>query len=61
MTKIAERRAVLEQQRQDIAIILDELAGVEKRCAERLAGLEGPDLNAPDLNTQGLATGGAAP
>jgi len=39
LTKIAERRAVLERQRADIAETLDELAEVERRCVERLRAL----------------------
>lgn len=34
--KIAERRAMLEQQRADIADTLDELAEVERRCLAQL-------------------------
>ena len=34
--KIAERRAILEQQRADIADTLDELAEVERRCLAQL-------------------------
>jgi len=30
--KIGERRAILEQQRQDIQVILDELDGLDARC-----------------------------
>lgn len=37
--KIAERRAVLEQQRADIAETLDELAEVERRCLAQLKAL----------------------
>ncbi len=40
LRKIAERRAQLERQREDIAITLEELANVEARCHERLAELE---------------------
>ena len=39
LRKIAERRAVLEQQRADIVVTLEELEGVEARCRERLAEL----------------------
>jgi DNA-binding transcriptional MerR regulator len=41
LRKIAERRAVLEQQRADIAVTLDELEAVESRCRERLIELDG--------------------
>ena len=41
LRKIAERRAVLEQQRADIAVTLEELEAVESRCRERLAELGG--------------------
>ncbi len=41
LSKIADRRALLEQQREDIAITLDELEIVEVRCHERLAELRG--------------------
>ncbi|HEX7005959.1 MAG TPA: MerR family DNA-binding transcriptional regulator [Alphaproteobacteria bacterium] len=40
LRKIAERRAVLEQQRADIAVTLEELEAVEARCRERLAELD---------------------
>jgi DNA-binding transcriptional MerR regulator len=36
LSKIAERRALLEQQRADIADTLDELAEVERRCLAQL-------------------------
>ncbi|HSE77353.1 MAG TPA: MerR family DNA-binding transcriptional regulator [Alphaproteobacteria bacterium] len=39
--KIKERRAALERQRADIAETLAELAQVEARCIEQLAGLAG--------------------
>jgi DNA-binding transcriptional MerR regulator len=39
--KIKERRATLERQRADIAETLAELAQVERRCIEQLAGLAG--------------------
>ena len=39
--KIAERRAMLEQQQADIAVTLEELEAVESRCRERLAELGG--------------------
>jgi DNA-binding transcriptional MerR regulator len=38
--KIAERRAVLQRQREDIAITLSELDAVEARCRERLRDLD---------------------
>jgi len=41
LAKIAERRAQLRQQREDIDVTLAELATVEARCDERLAALEG--------------------
>jgi DNA-binding transcriptional MerR regulator len=41
LAKIAERRAQLRQQREDIDVTLAELATVEARCDERLAELEG--------------------
>jgi DNA-binding transcriptional MerR regulator len=41
LRKIAERRAVLEQQRTDIAVTLEELEAVEDRCRERLKELDG--------------------
>ena len=37
--KIAERRAMLDQQRADIADTLDELAEVERRCLAQLKSL----------------------
>ena len=37
--KIRERRAVLEQQREDIDVTIEELDAVEQRCRERLAQL----------------------
>lgn len=40
LAKIAERRAQLLQQREDIDVTLAELATVEARCDERLAELE---------------------
>ncbi len=40
LAKIAERRAQLRQQREDIDVTLAELATVEARCDERLAELE---------------------
>ncbi|MCZ6859738.1 MAG: MerR family DNA-binding transcriptional regulator [Alphaproteobacteria bacterium] len=39
LSKIADRRFLLEQQREDIAITLEELKIVEARCHERLAEL----------------------
>jgi len=39
LAKIAERRRQLEQQREDIAVTLEELATVEARCRGRLAEL----------------------
>ncbi len=39
LSKIADRRILLEQQREDIAITLEELKIVEARCHERLAEL----------------------
>ena len=47
LEKIAERRAKLERQREDIAITLEELANVEARCHERLAELERPRAGRP--------------
>lgn len=41
LAKIADRRNLLEQQREDIAITLDELETVEARCRQRLAELRG--------------------
>lgn len=41
LSKIADRRNLLEQQREDIAITLEELETVEARCRERLAELRG--------------------
>ena len=41
LAKIADRRAQLRQQREDIDVTLAELATVEARCDERLAELEG--------------------
>lgn len=41
LAKIADRRNLLEQQREDIAITLDELETVEARCRRRLAELRG--------------------
>ncbi len=41
LSKIAERRGLLEQQRDDISITLVELDTVEARCRERLAELRG--------------------
>ncbi len=37
--KIRERRATLEQQREDIDVTIEELDAVEQRCRERLAQL----------------------
>lgn len=39
LSKIADRRILLEQQREDIAITLEEFKIVEARCHERLAEL----------------------
>ncbi len=39
LTKIAERRAMLEQQRADIADTLAELAEVERRCLAQLRAM----------------------
>ncbi|MHA1537764.1 MAG: MerR family transcriptional regulator [Alphaproteobacteria bacterium] len=39
LAKIAGRRGLLEQQREDIAVIFEELEVVEQRCRERLAEL----------------------
>lgn len=41
LSKIADRRALLNQQQEDIAVTLDELDSVEVRCRERLAELRG--------------------
>ena len=41
LDKIRERRALLEQQREDIAITVGELEAVEARCRARLAELRG--------------------
>ena len=41
LRKIEERRAQLEQQREDIEVTLDELKIVEKNCRERLRSLSG--------------------
>ncbi len=40
LDKIAERRRVLDQQREDIEITVGELEAVERRCRERLDVLE---------------------
>jgi len=40
LAKISERRGLLERQREDIAITLEELGNVEARCHERLAEME---------------------
>ena len=40
LDKIRERRALLEQQREDIEVTLSELEAVEARCHERLGELE---------------------
>lgn len=40
LRKIAERRAMLAQQREDIEVTLEELDAVEARCRERLAELK---------------------
>lgn len=37
--KIRQRRAILEQQREDIDVTIEELDAVEQRCRERLAQL----------------------
>jgi len=42
LEKIAERRAVLDQQRKDIDVTLAELDTVEERCRERLGELAAP-------------------
>ena len=39
LEKIRDRRAVLEQQREDIVVTLEELGVVEQRCRERLKQL----------------------
>lgn len=36
LVKIRERRAALRQQQEDIAVILDELDGIERQCTEIL-------------------------
>ena len=41
LEKIRQRRASLEQQREDIEVTLAELDAVERRCRERLAQLGG--------------------
>jgi len=41
LTRIAERRAALEQQRKDIEIMQLELDNAEKRCRDALADLRG--------------------
>ncbi len=41
LDKIAERRAMLEQQREDIVVTLEELGVVEQRCRDRLGQLGG--------------------
>ena len=41
LDKIRERRALLEQQREDIEVTLSELEVVEARCHERLGELQG--------------------
>ncbi len=41
LDKIAERRAMLEQQREDIVVTLEELGVVERRCRDRLGQLGG--------------------
>ncbi len=43
LDKIAERRRVLDQQREDIEITVGELEAVERRCRERLDVLERKD------------------
>ena len=40
LDKIRERRALLMQQREDIAVTLEELEAVEARCHERLGELK---------------------
>ncbi len=47
LAKIAQRRAQLRQQREDIDVTLAELATVEARCDERLAELEGRPAGKP--------------
>ncbi len=41
LDKIRQRRAALEQQREDIAITVSELDAVEQRCEQRLRKLKG--------------------
>jgi len=41
LDKIRERRASLEQQREDIEVTLEELAEVERNCQQRLTELSG--------------------
>jgi DNA-binding transcriptional MerR regulator len=41
LEKIADRRAHLERQREDIDVTLDELAVVERNCRKRLKALKG--------------------
>ena len=41
LDKIAGRRAMLEQQREDIVVTLEELGVVEQRCRDRLGQLGG--------------------
>lgn len=37
--KISERRTILEQQREDIAVTLEDLQAIERRCRQRLKEL----------------------
>jgi DNA-binding transcriptional MerR regulator len=46
LRKIAERRAQLERQAEDIRVTLDEMAELEGRCSARLAELRGPAARA---------------
>ncbi|MDJ0948144.1 MAG: MerR family DNA-binding transcriptional regulator [Alphaproteobacteria bacterium] len=48
LDKIRERRATLEQQREDIEVTLAELDAVEDRCKDRLAQLTGQRRAAND-------------
>ncbi len=48
LDKIRERRATLEQQREDIEVTLAELDAVEDRCEDRLAQLTGQRRAAND-------------
>ncbi len=54
LEKIRERRATLEQQREDIKVTLDELDAVEDRCRMRLRQLGrdggGDEASAPALD-----------